>query len=130
MLNHAPVLVVEDETFIALDLAFAIEDAGGEVVGPVSSVKAALALLEKRPVAAAILDVNLTDQDISPVVDILSGLGVPIIVQTGVGLPPGLLARFPNLVVWIKPYLAELLVSQLATLIANNCAVTELSGEN
>jgi DNA-binding NtrC family response regulator len=119
LLNHASVLVAENEPFIALDLAYAIEDAGGEVVGPVASVKQALALLEKRSVAGAILDVNLADRDVSPLAEILLGLGVPIIVQTGVGLPAELAARFPDLVVRIKPCLAAQLVTDLEALISN-----------
>jgi DNA-binding NtrC family response regulator len=89
MLKQARVLVVEDEPFIALTLAFAIEDAGGVVVGPAGSVKEALALLQSRPVSAAILDVNLADGDVSPVLEILVELGTPLIVQTSVGLPEG-----------------------------------------
>jgi DNA-binding response OmpR family regulator len=88
MLKQARVLVVEDEPFIALTLAFAIEDAG-VVVGPAGSVKEALALLQSRPVSAAILDVNLADGDVSPVLEILVELGTPLIVQTSVGLPEG-----------------------------------------
>jgi DNA-binding response OmpR family regulator len=128
LLNHASILVAEDEPFIALDLAYAIEDAGGEVVGPVASVREALALLETRPVAAAILDVHLADRDISPVAEMLLGLGVPIIIQTGVGLPAGLAARFPDLVVRIKPCPAAQLVRDLAALIADCRAPTPRAG--
>lgn len=118
MLNHAPILIVEDEPFIALDLELAIEDAGGEVVGPAASVEEALALLDARPVAAAILDVNLVDGDISPVAEILIERGIPFILQTGVGLPPEL-ARFPDLVVCIKPCVAAQLAVQLVAMISN-----------
>ncbi|QNA86674.1 response regulator [Sphingomonas sp. So64.6b] len=124
MLNHVLVLVVEDEPFIALDVALAIEDASGEVAGPVGSVKEALALIEAKPIAAAILDVNLTDGDISPVVEILMGLGIPVILQTGVGLPPDLAARFPDLAFCIKPCVAAKLVAQLATLIFDHELIT------
>lgn len=118
MLNAACVLVVEDEPFIALDLALAIEDAGGDVMGPAASVKEALALLASRSVDGALLDVNLIDGDISPVVERLIALGVPIILQTGVGLPADLAARFPHLVVRIKPFVAAHMVAQLTALIA------------
>ena len=40
------VLIVEDEPFIALDLAFGVEDAGGIPLGPASSVAQALKLIE------------------------------------------------------------------------------------
>ena len=42
---------------------------------------------------------------------------IPIIIQSGVGIPPELAVRFPDLVVYIKPYVAADLVSKLATLI-------------
>ncbi len=118
MLAGSLVLVVEDEIFIALDLALAVEDAGGEVAGPVSSVKNALQLIETRPITAAILDSNLTDGDITPVATRLLEASIPIIIQSGVGIPPNLAERFPELVVFIKPYVAADLVSKLAVLIA------------
>ena len=112
-------LVAEDEPFIALDVALAVEDAGGTVAGPAATVKEALALIASRQIVAAILDVNLADGDISPVAEALIDAGIPIILQTGIGLPPELAARFPDLVVHIKPCLAALLVDELEMLIAD-----------
>jgi DNA-binding response OmpR family regulator len=116
--DHAAVFVAEDEPFIAFDLATTIEDAGGVVVGPVATVKEALALLELHPVAAAILDVNLGDRDISPVAELLLARGVPVIFHTGLGVPDELRAKFPNLIVHLKPLVPEQLIRQLAALIA------------
>lgn len=129
LLNRALVLVAEDEPFIALDVALAIEDAGGEVVGPASSVKEALELIAARPIMAAILDVNLIDGDITPVAEAIIRLGIPLILQTGIGLPPELAARFPDLVVNIKPCAAARLVAQLATLIADHSRVALPDGD-
>ena len=117
MLNHALILVAEDEPFIALDVALAIEDAGGKVAGPAASVKEALALIEALPIVAAILDVNLVDGDISPVAERLIAAGIPIILQTGIGLPAKLASRWPDLPVNIKPCVAADLVIQLQALI-------------
>ncbi len=119
MLNKALVLIAEDEPFIALDLALAIEDVGGTVIGPAATVEEALALIDGQTVAAAILDVNLGAQDISPVAEILLTLNIPVILQTGVEAPPELAARFPDLIVHIKPCVAANLVAQLVTLVAN-----------
>ena len=118
MLKGSLVLVAEDQIFIAMDLALAVEDAGGEVAGPVASVENALALIETRPITAAILDYNLTDGDITPVVMLLLDANIPTIIQSGVGIPPELAMRFPDLVVYIKPYDAADLISKLAVLIA------------
>ena len=120
MLNHALILVAEDEPLIALDVALAIGDAGGKVAGPAASVKEALDMIETRPIVAAILDVNLTDGDIWPVAERLIVAGIPIILQTGIGLSAKLAARFPDLVVQIKPCLAANLVVQLVALIADH----------
>lgn len=117
MLNGALVLVAEDQVFIALDLALAVEDAGGEVAGPVASVKNALALISTRKIAGAILDCNLTDGDVTPVATLLLEAGIPIIIQSGVGLAPALASRYPWLTVYIKPYIASDLVAELAALI-------------
>ena len=119
VLNHACVLVAEDEPFIALDLALAIEDAGGQVVGPAASVKEALALLETADVVGAILDVTLADKDVTPIAEMLIAHGIPLILQTGVGLPPDMAARFPGLTVRIKPCGSAELVEQLAALISD-----------
>ena len=94
--DHAQVLVAEDEPFIAFDLAVAIEDAGGVVVGPAATVAEALALLESNHVAAAILDVNLCDRDISPVAELLLARGVPVIFHTGLGVPEDLIPIAPD----------------------------------
>ena len=118
MLNHVSVLVAEDQPFIALDLALAVEDAGGRVVGPAASCEEALALLATAIVGAAILDVNLVDGDCSALVEALVGLDVPFIVHTAVNLPPALATRFSGLVVQIKPCPAATLVAQLEGLLA------------
>jgi len=119
LLNHVSVLVAEDQPFIALDLALAVQDAGGKVVGPAASRDEALAFLETEIVGAAILDVNLVDGDCSAVVEVLVGRGVPFIVHTAVDLPPALSARFSDLVVQIKPCPPANLVARLEILIAD-----------
>jgi CheY-like chemotaxis protein len=118
LLDKSAILVVEDEPFIALDLAATVMDAGGEVVGPAGSVQEALALLDACAVDGAILDVNLSGRDSCPVAERLIASGVPLIFHTSRGLPLEFSARFPNLIVHLKPLIAEVLVPQLARLIA------------
>jgi DNA-binding response OmpR family regulator len=120
VLNRASVLVAEDQPFIALDLALAIEDAGGIVVGPSATCEEALALVRATSSAAAILDVNLVDGDCSRLVEVLQGLDIPFIIHTAVDLPPELATRFADLVVQIKPCPAASLVAQLEILIFNS----------
>lgn len=117
MLSGRPILIAEDQIFIALDLAQAIKDAGGEVVGPAASVAEALALLATTDVAAAILDVELVGADCSAVVEVLVTRRIPMIIQTGARLPPRLAARFPDLTVYAKPCASAKLVEQLEAMI-------------
>ena len=119
MLGAPAILVVEDEAFIALDLALAVEDAGGRVVGPAASIAEALTLLTSCEVDGAVLDVNLPDGDITSVVEQLVANDVPFVIQTGIGLPDALAGRFPDLVVSIKPVLATVLVHRLEALMAD-----------
>jgi CheY-like chemotaxis protein len=113
LLNHAPILIVEDEPYIALALQATIEDAGGKVVGPVGSVAAALILLQTADIAAAVLDVQLADRDVTPVAEALTALNVPVVFQSAKGLPTDLQRRCPDAVVYKKPVAAEALLRTL-----------------
>jgi len=126
LLNRPAILVVEDEPFIAMDVALAVEDAGGVVIGPAASVAEAIQLLQTCRAAGAILDVNVLDGEITPLVERLIGDDVPMVLQTGVGLPAALAARHPDLVVLIKPIVAAVLVSRLAIMLGKPAA----SGQN
>jgi DNA-binding LytR/AlgR family response regulator len=80
-------LIAEDEYMVALDLAEFFEDAGAEVIGPVGSLKDALALVasEGGRLDGALLDVNLRNDKVYPVADALSAAGVPFVFATGYG---------------------------------------------
>ncbi len=52
---------------------------------------------------AAILDVNLEDGDLTPVLEALRAQRVPVLVYTGGELPPKLRERHPDLIVLHKP---------------------------
>lgn len=78
------ILVVEDEYFLADELARGLAGAEAEVVGPIATAQGALDLLEgPAPPDAAILDVNLAGEDVYPVADALLALGVPFLFTTG-----------------------------------------------
>lgn len=78
----ARVLIVEDEFFIALDIAAQVTDAGFEVTGQAPSVAKALAAEPACDVA--ILDVNLGGGETSePVARKLRESGKPFVVLSG-----------------------------------------------
>jgi DNA-binding NarL/FixJ family response regulator len=116
-LAEAPVLIVEDEAFIAIGLQAAVESAGGQVIGPAASVVEAMELLKTATVAAAILDINLSDGMVTPVVEALMARNVPMVFQSGVDLPPELKRKCPDAAVYRKPAAAPLLVAELTKLI-------------
>ncbi|RYD85554.1 MAG: response regulator [Sphingomonadales bacterium] len=107
------ILIVEDEAMVALGLSFALEDAGATVVGPAVSTVEALELLAQAVVDAAILDVNLTDRDITPVALALIDRDVPILFHTGTGLPPQFADAYPDLQVIMKPNAPAAVIARL-----------------
>lgn len=83
-LSGARVLIVEDEFFIADDLARALRGAGGEPVGPVNTVEQAEQLLGRERLDAAIVDLNLRGEMASTFVERLAGQ-VPCLIVSGYG---------------------------------------------
>ncbi|WP_284164791.1 response regulator [Frigidibacter sp. SD6-1] len=84
ILRHRRVLLVEDEYVIAVDLCAELTSEGAEVVGPVSSVDAALSILKSgAQMDLAVLDINLRGKMVYPVADLLAGRSIPFIFATG-----------------------------------------------
>jgi hypothetical protein len=116
MLSGTPVIIVEDDILVASVLAAGVENAGGRVVGPVDTVREALALLNLVPVAGAILDGNLADRDVSPVALRLLGQGVPIIIYPGREVPASLNAWLPAFRYIRKPASVHRIITELAAM--------------
>ncbi|RYG90518.1 MAG: hypothetical protein EON58_19145 [Alphaproteobacteria bacterium] len=113
MLNGLPILIVEDEALIALDLADAIMQIEGKPVGPVATVAEALSLLDETSFEAAILDANLIDRDVTPLVLALIDREIPFVIHTGTGLPAELALLHPTLTVIPKPARSTLVLAAL-----------------
>ncbi len=113
--NDSRVLIVEDEPFIAMELALAVEAAGGVVIGPAASVAEALAIVHASVLEGAILDFNLPDGHVGPVLEILRP-HVAVVIHSGVGLPPEVRERFPNVPVYFKPTPVEVLTMRICSL--------------
>ena len=76
-------LVVEDEFLIAMDLELLLERQGWRVLGPAASVVEALRLLEQGEAPdAALLDVNLRGELVTPVAEALRARGVPFVLAS------------------------------------------------
>ena len=77
------VLVVDDDSLLALDLEIFLGDEGCVVVGPAPSVEKALALIAAEPPDAAILDLDLGGSSSAPVADALAALHVGFLFISG-----------------------------------------------
>jgi DNA-binding NtrC family response regulator len=77
------ILIAEDESFIAFELAAIVERLGCTVVGPVSRVEEVLRHAVEDRCDGALLDVNLRGQLIFEIMPELQDLALPLIITSG-----------------------------------------------
>ena len=77
------ILIVEDHGVIAADLADAVRRSGGRVLGPVSRLSEALAVIATIPCDAALLDIHLGHETAYLAAAMLQMRGVPFAFLTG-----------------------------------------------
>lgn len=81
------VIVVEDSFLAAASIARMLIELQCKVVGPVSTVEKALALIESDACDAAVLDINLSGQTSEPIAEVLAQRGLPYFFVTGYASP-------------------------------------------
>ena len=115
-LNDVRVLVVEDEFLLADDLTRSLHAEGAVVVGPAPTVEQALNLLQGGGVDAAVLDVNLRDSVIYPVLRTLEQREIPFLLTTGYdeAVVPEQYRKAPRV---SKPYDIAEVVQHLVTML-------------
>ena len=113
MLNGKRILVTEDNVWIAEALIQTIRDHRGIALGPAQTNARAPALIDERP-DGAILDGNLLDGPITPVARALCDKSVPLVIFTGLGLPPDLQRSHPDIPVILKPSGYETVICAIA----------------
>lgn len=85
-LSGRRVLIVEDESLVAMLLETILEDMGCTPVGPASTVTEGLSMVATdEPLDAALLDVNVAGSQVFPVAQALKDRGVPFVFSTGYG---------------------------------------------
>jgi len=85
-LSGRRVLVVEDESLVAMLLETILEDMGCTPVGPASNIDEGMALAtDGERLDAALLDVNVAGRQVFPVAQALKDRGVPFVFSTGYG---------------------------------------------
>ena len=110
------VLIVEDEFYLADDLALALASIGARVMGPFGRVEEALRLIEAgETVDLAILDIDLVGDRVFPVADLLRERNTPFLFATGYDpeIIPKQFADVPRLE---KPFTAAIVISLLQSL--------------
>jgi len=86
VLSGRRILVVEDESLVAMLLETILEDMGCSTIGPASNIEDGLtAVRDEIVLDAALLDVNVAGQQVFPVARALADRGVPFIFSTGYG---------------------------------------------
>ena len=82
-LNGRSVLIVEDESMVAMFLQDTLEDIGCTVIGLAPRLNEALKKAASLVFDIAILDVNLNGSSSFPVAEVLRARGLPFIFATG-----------------------------------------------
>jgi CheY-like chemotaxis protein len=99
------ILVVDDESMIAMLLEDMLLDLGCTLAGSAGSVAQSLAIIEaaKRSLDGAFLDINLRGELVYPVADALTARGVPFVFVTG-NTAHGIDIRYAAVPVLSKPF--------------------------
>jgi PAS domain S-box-containing protein len=108
-LNGCSIMLVEDETVVALAVNDSLIDLGFSVVGPFGRVSDACLALQDSQVDAAILDVNLEGEMVYALAEMLNDRKIPFVFATGYGaesIEPG----FEHIPVLQKPIEKDMLI--------------------
>jgi CheY-like chemotaxis protein len=120
-LSGLRVLVVEDEMLVSLLIEDLLNDLLCTVVGPYSTVGAALAAAKRVEVDFALLDVNIGGAKVYPVAEALQARRIPFLFLSGYG-DEAVPADRPEWRVCSKPFQLNTLVeTMLQELDRNDC---------
>lgn len=119
------ILVVEDDYIVATDICRGLSDLGATVLGPAPTPFYALALLGRRGVDIAVLDIKLHGQDVFEVAEELTSRGTPIVFVTAMGAKT-LPTAFRQCPVLAKPVDPHRLHAMLAETLARRDAKPDL----
>ena len=103
LLSGLQLLVVEDDTLIALDIAERLRDAGAEQVATAATEEEAHQILEHSHFNAALLDANLYGNPLDAIAAALTRRNIPFVFVTGYGRE-GLPDSFKQAPLLAKPF--------------------------
>jgi DNA-binding response OmpR family regulator len=104
------VFVVEDEPMIRMMVTDMLEELGHRLVAEAGDVEDGAKLAKRADFDLAILDVNLNGKVITPVAELITARGRPIIFATGYG-SEGVPEEFRGLPALQKPFRLEVLAA-------------------
>jgi DNA-binding response OmpR family regulator len=107
------IMVVEDEYFIAQDIADSLRGDGATVLGPFADLSAARVAVESEAPDFAILDINLHGTMVFELAAEMLARGISFVFATGYE-PPSIPAQFAAIPVWRKPFATTELAAALA----------------
>ena len=112
-LRGVRILIAEDDAILALDVREIFRLAGAEIIGPVATLRQALAMIADVPVSAALLDINLRDSEVFPAALALHERGIGMVFYTGYADVDSLRRDWPGVQVLTKPAPPRLLISAM-----------------
>ncbi|NHN87495.1 HWE histidine kinase domain-containing protein [Acetobacter conturbans] len=112
-LQEMEVLIVEDQVLIAMEAEDTLLEHGVGSVCSAASVCEALELIESRAPDAAILDINLGDENALEVAVLLKKQGIPFIFTTGYANHTMIPKEFHDIPVVQKPYSSTAMIRAL-----------------
>ena len=121
----AAVLIAEDEFLLAIELEDLVHSIGCTVVGPAAGVTELLALIDRTPCDAALLDVHLRHgEPVYAVVDRLRALDIPFVFMTAYG-EADIDPRYADARIICKPFNAAEIERCLGALMASRSQESE-----
>ena len=111
------VLVLEDEWFVADEIAGALDRHHAEVVGPTPDVDTARQLAERERPDCAVLDIHRRGETVFAFADELAARGVAFVFADGGAAPTAIPPRFADAPRFDKP----LKIDELLEAVARGC---------
>ena len=114
------VLVIEDEYFLADDIARALTALGARVVGPYGDLDEATGVVDRDiTIDAAIMDINLRNDLVFPLARLLRSRKVPLVFTTGYdrnSIEP----EFQDVQLWGKPLDLNAMTRELTSMLGGS----------
>jgi len=114
------VLVIEDEYFLADDIARALTALGARVVGPYGDLAEATGVVDRDiAIDAAIMDINLRNDMVFPLARLLRSRKVPLVFTTGYdrnSIEP----EFHDVQLWGKPLDLNAMTRELTSMLGGS----------